>query len=346
MSTPIGTLGSGRGGGVELTVLNIARVLVDRGHKIAIVAAEGSVAPGFDLVTVSGEPPAPAQHQPREAPVVLPADSLVANLFSAARRCQDSFDVIVSFAYEWLAYYLTPFFETPLAHVVGMSSLSDAVDEVLASVARRLPGRLAVHTRAQAATFPFGDQLVVVGNGLDLSNYQFQPSADAALGWVARIVPEKGLEDAAAAAQASGLPLRIWGVVEDAGYWSEVQARFPSSVLQYRGFLPTSQLQAELGRCRALLATHHWVEAFGNVVAEALAVGVPVVSYRRGGPAELVRDGETGFLVEPDSVTGLTAAVARLGEIDRAACRHQAQNEFSLPALGRRFEDWLAPLLQ
>jgi UDP-glucose:tetrahydrobiopterin glucosyltransferase len=345
VSTTIGTLGSGRGGGVELTVLNVARALVERGHKVAIVAAEGSVAPGFDLLTVAGEPPAPAQHEPRNAPVVMPADSLVANFFWAAHRCQERFDIIVSFAYDWLAYFLTPFFQTPLAHVVGMSSLSDALDQVLARVAHQLPGRLAVHTRAQAATFDFADDLVVVGNGLDLSGYDFQAQSEPVLGWVARIAPEKGLEDAAAAAEASGLPLRVWGVIEDESYWSAVSARFPPAVLNYRGFLPTPQLQAELGKCRALLATHHWVEAFGNVVAESLAVGVPVISYRRGGPAELVRHGETGFLVEADSVAGLTAAVARIGELDRLACRQQAEAEFSLAALGRRFEAWLTPLL-
>jgi len=49
--------------------------------------------------------------------------------------------------------------------------------------------------------------------------------------------------------------------------------------------------------------TPRWMEAFGNVAIEALACGVPVIAYRRGGPAEIVQDGQTGFLVEPDSVT-------------------------------------------
>ena len=146
----------------------------------------------------------------------------------------------------------------------------------------------------------------------------------AHLGWVGRVAAEKGLEDALAAAQRAGLPLHVWGVVEDAGYWGALADRYRSTVVA-RGFLPTEQLQAELGRCRALLMTPKWVEAYGNVVAEALACGVPVVTYRRGGPAELVEDGVSGFVVPPDSVDALADAATRVGGLDRRACRRRAE---------------------
>jgi UDP-glucose:tetrahydrobiopterin glucosyltransferase len=104
-------------------------------------------------------------------------------------------------------------------------------------------------------------------------------------------------------------------------------------------------MQQIVGDCRALLMTPRWVEAFGNVAIEALACGVPVISYARGGPTEIVRDGKTGFLVEPDSVAGLVAAIGKLGEIDRSACRQQAEQEYSLAAWGDQLEDWFASLV-
>jgi UDP-glucose:tetrahydrobiopterin glucosyltransferase len=56
-------------------------------------------------------------------------------------------------------------------------------------------------------------------------------------------------------------------------------------------------------------------------VVEAMACGVPVVAYRRGGPGELVQPGLNGLLVEPDDVVALAAAVEQVGAIDRSACR-------------------------
>ena len=91
--------------------------------------------------------------------------------------------------------------------------------------------------------------------------------------------------------------------------------------------------------------TPRWVEAFGNVAIEALACGVPVIAYCRGGPAEIVRDGKTGWLVEPDSVNGLTAAIANLDAIDRRTCRQQAEAEYSLEAMGDRVVAWLQDIL-
>jgi glycosyltransferase involved in cell wall biosynthesis len=50
-------------------------------------------------------------------------------------------------------------------------------------------------------------------------------------------------------------------------------------------------------------------ESFGLVVAEAMATGVPVVASRVGGVPEIVEDGVTGFLVEPQNPGELAAQV-------------------------------------
>ena len=93
--------------------------------------------------------------------------------------------------------------------------------------------------------------------------------------------------------------------------------------------------------CRVFINTPRWNEAFGNVVVEAMACGVPVVAYRRGGPAELVEPGLTGVLVPPDDPSALVAALPEALAIDRRACRSRAEERFGLGAFAERVERWL-----
>ena len=81
--------------------------------------------------------------------------------------------------------------------------------------------------------------------------------------------------------------------------------------------MATDELQKELGKCRVLLNTPKWNEAYGNVVVEALACGVPGVAYRRGGPSEIIRHGQTGFLAEPDDRETLLLHVKNIKNIKR-----------------------------
>lgn len=345
-STPVGPLGSGLGGGVELTLRNIALALQQRGHQITLLAPTGSQLDlDLPLIEVPGQLQITAQSQDRDISIELPADSVLAAIWNQARQWQEHTDLIVNFAYDWLPFYVTPFFQRPIAHLVSMGSLTTAMDRAIAQVATTFPGSIGVHSQAQADSFPFTLTGPVLSNGLDLSDYPFQPQPEAHLGWIGRLAPEKGLEDAVEAAACTGLPLKIWGALTDPDYWQSIQQRFPEAPIRYEGFLPTAELAHALGSCRALLMTPKWVEAFGNVAIEALACGVPVIAYRQGGPAEIVRDGETGWLVEPDSLEGLVRAIARIDELDRRACRQQAETEFSLQALGDRYEAWFSSLL-
>jgi len=148
------------------------------------------------------------------------------------------------------------------------------------------------------------------------------------------------VEDAVAAANKTGVVLKVMGAMQDEAYWQGICQTYPSAPIAYLGFLSTDELQQQLRECRALLMTPRWVEAFGNVAIEALACGVPVISYRRGGPTEIIQHGKTGFLVEPDSIDALVSAIKRIEEIDRAACRAAAEAEYLMESMGDRMEKW------
>ena len=341
LSTPVGSLSSGIGGGVELTIFNLIQEMQLRNHQVTVVAPTGSKFANTNIVEIDGNLHIPAQTQSRQTPITMPANSVLANMWEYARQVQSEFDVLVNFAFDWLPFYLTPFFSSAIAHFISMGSLADSLDQVMAETARQYPHNFAVYTQAQAQTFPFPDVCQCLGSGIDLSLYHFQSQAEKKLAWLGRIAPEKALEDAVQASEITGIPLLIFGKIQDKDYWQDILDKYPDAPIEYKGFLSTSELQQELGDCAALLMTPRWVEAFGNVAIEALACGVPVISYARGGPAEIVSDGKTGFLVKPDSIDGLVRAITRIPEINRADCRQIAEQEYSLAVWGDRFEAWL-----
>ena len=83
-------------------------------------------------------------------------------------------------------------------------------------------------------------------------------------------------------------------------------------------------------------------EQFGQVLVEGMACGRPAIAVDAYGPAEIVEDGETGWLVEPDDVRGLADALveavnrpeerARRGE----RAREVALERYSWPALAAK----------
>lgn len=53
-------------------------------------------------------------------------------------------------------------------------------------------------------------------------------------------------------------------------------------------------------------------ETLGRVMLEAMAMGIPVVAFNKGGPAEVINDGETGFLVKPFDTDLMAKVIVRL----------------------------------
>ena len=77
-------------------------------------------------------------------------------------------------------------------------------------------------------------------------------------------------------------------------------------------------------------------EAFGLVLTEAMACGVPVVGSRSGAIPEIVEDGATGLLAEPMNAASFADAIERLAtnrdELKRMSvnCRSRVENQFSV----------------
>ena len=64
------------------------------------------------------------------------------------------------------------------------------------------------------------------------------------------------------------------------------------------------------------------------VVVEAMAAGTPVLAYPRGSMPELVKHGETGYLVRDEDE--MVEAIHRIERLDRRRCREWVQERFSV----------------
>ena len=69
---------------------------------------------------------------------------------------------------------------------------------------------------------------------------------------------------------------------------------------------------------------------------EAMATGTPVIGFARGAGSEIVKDGQTGFVVE--NVDQMVDKIKKIDQIDRLRCRKQVEENFSLKKMVDQYE--------
>jgi glycosyltransferase involved in cell wall biosynthesis len=113
--------------------------------------------------------------------------------------------------------------------------------------------------------------------------------------------------------------------------------------LEFVGELGGSEKDAFLGGADTLFFPICWPEPFGLVMIEALACGTPVLALDYGSVPEVLQDGLTGFIGQGED--DLVRAIPRLGALNRAGCRAEAERRFSPSAMVEAYEDVYANLI-
>ena len=347
VSTPIGYIGSGRGGGVELTIISLIKGLTLLGHKITLVAPKGSKVPfeseNLEIKLIDGIDQPSWQHQKKTAPVLIPSNSVLPRLWEVVidLAISKESDAVINFAYDWLPLWLTKTQKIKIFHLISMGAESFVMKEIISQIAQLFPLQLAFHTKRQSEDYCLNIDPIIIGNGFDMENYLFNENQNGPLGWAGRIAPEKGLEDAVKVANNLDEKLLVWGLIEDKEYASKVENNVKKDIIEWKGFLPTHKFQEQLGECRAFINTPKWNEAYGNVIVEAMACGVPVIGYDLGGPGELIQDGLNGFLVQPNDIEAMTKAIKLVSRIKRRNCRDWVEQKASNKVFAKRVENWI-----
>jgi glycosyltransferase involved in cell wall biosynthesis len=135
--------------------------------------------------------------------------------------------------------------------------------------------------------------------------------------FVGRLSKEKGVHTLVEAARLIGNPVRIVG---DGPLRDELEATAPPNAT-FPGHLPHDEVRSEMTRARCLVIPSLCYENFPMTLAEAYAMGLPVIASRLGSLIELVDDEVTGLHFAPGDAAGLAGAIKRLVEDEAGAAR-------------------------
>ncbi|MCP3735792.1 glycosyltransferase family 4 protein [Sphingomonas sp. RP10(2022)] len=297
----------------ELVTSLLTEALVTRGIDVTLFATQDSLT----AATLAAVVPAPYSEDPSIDAKVWEFRHL-AHLFERAGE----FDLIHNQA-DFPAHAFAHLVDTPMVTTIhGFSS-----DRIL-PMYQPYQDRVHYVAISDADRSPKLNYAATIHHGIVLNDFPFDASGSDDLLFFGRMHPDKGAAEAIAVAQATARDLAMYGIVQDQGYYERAVVPHLGDRIRHPGAVGGDERTTALGKAAALLHLIGFDEPFGLSVIEAMACGTPVIAIRRGSMPELIDDGVTGFLV--NSVDEAIAAVARLPEIDRAACRRAVVERFSV----------------
>lgn len=170
-----------------------------------------------------------------------------------------------------------------------------------------------------------------------LKDYCVAPRGDFKMLWAGRIIPWKGLDlliEFAIKLRDRGFPFKIYV----AGKPNSDSTTYLASIIQdlhrnnldnaiiFMGYVPRDKLYSS--HYDLLVHTSVRPEPFGRVIIEAMKNGIPVAATNMGGPTEIIKHGENGFLYDPMHIESLVEMVINLAH-DAELTRSLVQNAWN-----------------
>jgi glycosyltransferase involved in cell wall biosynthesis len=333
-----------RYGGTERVVAATAAELVALGHEVTLYASGDS------------------RTEARLIPVVEealwraggPVSDIIVHLTELGRVVREAadYDVIHShidvLAFEFGRKSPTPFVHTMHGRL-DLPELRGLIDEFP-------DAPLVSISNSQRGPLPDANWIATVYNGVPVDTLPYGNGEGKYLAFLGRISPEKGVGDAIDVAIRAGIPLKIaarmplegvdneWIARDWTYYKEEVKPRLDHPLIEFVGEVNDQEKGALLKDAMGLLFPINWPEPFGLAMVEALACGAPVIARAVGSAPEIISYGRTGFLCS--TVDEMVTCCARLGEINRMACRQEVEVRFSARAMAQGYVDTYSSVMQ
>ncbi|MEM2145592.1 MAG: glycosyltransferase family 4 protein [Candidatus Jordarchaeaceae archaeon] len=171
------------------------------------------------------------------------------------------------------------------------------------------------------------------------------------VGYIGRISPEKGILDLINSAL---IILKIHGRISFlvGGYGilyekleEEIMKRGLSDKIRMVGWIPHAQVPEYLNELK-LLVLPSYSEGLPTIILEAMACGAIVLASPVGGIPDIIRDGETGFILEdrsPDYIAKKILKILSRSDLEQIArnARRIIEVEYSYESAVKRFKEML-----
>ncbi len=182
----------------------------------------------------------------------------------------------------------------------------------------------AIEPAATLATIPMGVETRSAEPGeVDAIRRRHREGPGPLVVFVGRLVAEKGVADLIRAmpivrSAAPGAKLLVVGSGQDESAFATLSEELGlGDSVVFTGWVdpasvPTYMAAGDVFAGPSKRSASGWEEGLGLVFLEAMMAGTPVVATRTGGIPDIVRDGQTGLLVDEESPEQLAAAILRL----------------------------------
>lgn len=309
-------------GGIETMLDTLARGLDSAGHQVTLFTTGDSTCPVekkwvFDAARgiAGASPSAELRH------------------VIAAYEVAGEFDVVHDHTLTG-PIYADRFPSIPVVTTNHGPFLSD-LGPLYQAVSARVP--VIAISQHQASTANGVNIASVIHHGVDLDEWPVGAGDGGYALFLGRMNPNKGVDRAARAARAAGVPLKIAAKMSEPAeydYFDSAVRPLLGGEIEFVGEVGRAEKQRLLGEALCLLNPIDWPEPFGMVMIEALASGTPVVATSVASAPEIVDDGVTGYLVA--NRLELVDTLQEVGSLDRQVCRKAADERFSAELMVER----------
>ncbi|XGI84217.1 glycosyltransferase family 4 protein [Halorutilales archaeon Cl-col2-1] len=167
---------------------------------------------------------------------------------------------------------------------------------------------------------------------------------DNTVGYVGRLDEEKGIKELAEVARRVDARFVFVGDGNDRGWLEEELAdEIESREVEITGWVDYDEVPEQMNRLRLLLLRSEPTEGLPTVILEAFACGTPVYANPVSGVPDVVRDGETGFVMDdktPDEIARRVDGALEDGMDGMSRrCRELVEERYSFDAAVGRYRD-------